>query len=589
MIAAQKGESVERPVILAVDDDPSELAALLDALARRYGADYRVTSQLSGSAALRDLTRMLDEGESVALIIADQWMPEMNGIDLLSRAHEIHPSAQRALLVNWGDQSAAPTILRGCAFGQIENYLHKPWSPAEIHLYPLVGEFLTDWTRVHGPRMEIVRVVGTDPSPRSHEIQSLLERNGIPYGFYLAESEEGRRILQRASVDGKTLPVVTLLDDRVLVDPTNEELSDALGGSNLKDRECDVAVVGGGPAGLAAAVYAASEGLRTILIEREAVGGQAGTSALIRNYLGFPRGISGAELAQRAYQQAWLFGTKFVFAREVKTLEARGDRRILTLSNGVEISARCAIIATGATYRRLGVPGLERFMGAGVFYSVPVSDVRVLSGTRVVVTGGGNAAGQAVLHLAKAAKTVTLVVRGSSLEAGMSDYLIQQIRRTPNVEVRLGTEIVDGEGDRVLERIVVSNLESGTRETLDLDGLFVAIGAEPHTDWLAGAVERDKRGFVLTGADLAARGASRSGVPSRLETSMPGVFAVGDVRAGSVKRVASAVGEGAIAIQYVHEYLAASGPAVDQAPAAGKRSRITSRTRDRVPLGRAGR
>src|SRR5215475_12676382 len=316
--------AMQRPVILAVDDEPSELAALLDALARRYGADYRVTSQLSANAALRELARMREEGEPVALIIADQWMPEMNGIDLLSRAHEIQPSAQRALLVQWGDQTAAPTILRGCAFGQIENYLHKPWSPAEIHLYPLVGEFLTDWTRVHGPRMEIVRVVGADPSPRSHEIQSLLERNGIPHGFYLAESEEGRRILERAGADGKTLPVVTLLDDRVLIDPTNEELSDALGGSSLKDRECDVAVVGGGPAGLAAAVYAASEGLRTILIEREAVGGQAGTSALIRNYLGFPRGISGAELAQRAYQQAWLFGTKFVFAREVKKLEARG-------------------------------------------------------------------------------------------------------------------------------------------------------------------------------------------------------------------------------------------------------------------------
>ncbi len=569
--------TMQRPVILAVDDDPSELAALLDDLARRYGGDYRVASQLSANAAVRDLTRMREEGEPVALVIADQWMPEMNGIDLLARAHEIHPSAQRALLVHWGDQTAAPTILRACAFGQIENYLHKPWSPAEINLYPLIGEFLANWTRVHGPRMEFVRVVGTDPSPRSYEIRSLLERNGIPHGFYLAESEGGRRILESAGADGKALPVVMLLDDRVLIDPTNEELFDALGGSDLKNRECDVAVVGGGPAGLAAAVYAASEGLRTILIEREAVGGQAGTSALIRNYLGFPRGISGAELAQRAYQQAWLFGTRFVFAREVKKLEARGDRRVLALSNGLEISALCVIIATGAAYRRLGVPGVERFVRAGVFYVVPVSDVNVLGGSRVVVTGGGNSAGQAVLHLAKVAKAVTLVVRGPSLEAGMSAYLIQQIRQTPNVEVRLRTEIVDGDGDRVLRRLVLSDLQSETRETVALDALFVLIGAEPHTEWLAGAVECDERGFVLTGADVSGRASGR------LETSMPGVFAVGDVRAGSVKRVASAVGEGSVAIQYVHEYLAASA-AADRSSAGGKRARMTRRSRDRVPI-----
>jgi thioredoxin reductase (NADPH) len=578
----------QRPVILAVDDEPSDLAALLDALVRRYGADYRVTSQLSAAAALKDLARMRDEGEPVALVIADQWMPEMNGIDLLGRAHEIHPSAQRALLVHWGDQTAASTILRGCAFGQMENYLHKPWTPAELHLYPLVGEFLADWTRVHGPRGELVRVVGADPSPRSHEIRSFLERSGIPYGFYLAESEEGRRILDQAGVDGRTLPVVTLLDDRVLVNPTNEEISDSLGGSTLKDRECDLAIVGGGPAGLAAAVYGASEGLRTIVIEREAVGGQAGTSSLIRNYLGFPRGISGADLAQRAYQQAWLFGTRFVFAREVTKLEARGDRRVVVLSNGVEISARAVIIATGATYRRIGVPNVERFTGAGVFYIVPITDMRVLTGTQVVVVGGGNAAGQAVMHAAKAAKRVTLVVRGSSLEAGMSDYLVRQIRQTTNVDVRLRTEIVDGDGDRVLQHIVLSNLDTGARETLGLDALFVLIGALPHTDWLTGVVDRDERGFIRTGFDIQERRASRIGfLPRRLETSMPGVFAVGDVRAGSVKRLASAVGEGSVAVQLVHEYLGTSGAAVERP--VRRTSRVTSRSRGMVPLGRAGR
>ena len=562
----------QRPVILVVDDTPTDLAALLDALARRYGGDYRVVSQLSPKAALDDLLRIQADGEPVALVIADQWMPEMNGIDLLTRAHKIHPNAQRALLVHWGDQTATPTILQGCAFGWIENYLHKPWSPAEIYLYPLVGEFLSDWTRAHGPAMELVRVVGADPSPRSHEIRTLLERNGVPHGFYKADSEEGRELLGRAGLDDSKLPVLTLPDGRTLLDPSNEEIFDSLGGSNLEDRTCDLAIVGGGPAGLAAAVYGASEGLSTLVIEREAVGGQAGTSSLIRNYLGFPRGISGAELAQRAYQQAWLFGAKFVFAREVTKLEARGSSRVLTLSNGIEIVARAVIIATGATYRRIGVPGLERFVGAGVYYVVP-GVARVLSGGRFVVVGGGNAAGQAVLHLSKVAKA-TLVLRGGSLEAGMSDYLVQQIRQQPNLDVRLRTEIVDGEGEQSLERVVLLDTVTGARETLELDALFVLIGASPHTQWLGGSLQLDRKGSIVTGADVQPGTENPAWTrPGRFETSMPGVFAVGDVRAGSAKRVAAAVGEGSGVLQYVHEYLAATGAATPSrpiaAPAAG--------------------
>jgi thioredoxin reductase (NADPH) len=564
---------LQRPVILAVDDAPADLAALLDALARRFGGDYRVVSHLSATAALEDLRRIQADGEPVALVIADQWMPEMNGLELLSRAHKIHPTAQRALLVHWGDQTATETILHGCAYGKIENYLHKPWSPPEIYLYPLVGEFLTDWARSHGPTMELVRVVGTDPSPRSHEVRTFLERTGIPHGFYLADSDEGRQMLLRAGVDDSKLPVLTLSDGRVLVDPTNEEISDSLGGSNLEDRTCDLAIVGGGPAGLAAAVYAASEGLVTVVIEREAVGGQAGTSSLIRNYLGFPRGISGAELAQRAYQQAWLFGAKFVFAREVTRLEARGQSRVLTLSNGVEISARAVLIATGATYKRLEVPSVERFVGAGAYYVVP-SDTRALAAGHFVVAGGGNSAGQAALHLSKVAN-VTLVVRGDSLGAGMSDYLVQVIRRQPNIEVRLQTEIVEGEGERLLERVVLRNSATGARETVKLDALFLLIGAVPHTQWLAGSLQRDRKGFILTGPDVPpeAESAARPR-PERFETSMPGVFAVGDVRFGSVKRVAAAVGEGSVAVQFVHEYLAAAGRAFDPAAvgrAAGSR------------------
>ncbi len=572
---------LQRPVILAVDDAPQDLAALLDALARRFGGDYRVVSHLSASAALEDLRRIQADGEPVALLIADQWMPEMNGLDFLTRAHRIHPAAQRALLVHWGDQTATQTILHGCAYGRIENYLHKPWSPPEIYLYPLVGEFLSDWTRAHGPKMELVRVVGADPSPRSHEVRTLLERNGIPHGFYLADSDEGREILARAGVDDSRLPVLTLSDGRALVDPSNEEISDSLGGSNLEDRTCDVAIVGGGPAGLAAAVYAASEGLVTMVIEREAVGGQAGTSSLIRNYLGFPRGISGAELAQRAYQQAWLFGAKFVFAREVNKLEARGRSRVLTLSNGLEITARTVIIATGATYRRIGVPSVERFVGAGAYYVVP-GDTRALEGGHFVVAGGGNAAGQAALHLSRVAR-VTLVVRGESLEAGMSDYLIQVIRRQPSIDLRLQTEIVEGEGKRSLERVVLLNLATSARETVEADAAFLLIGAVPHTEWLAGSLQRDRKGFIVTGADVGpGSGSPADPRPGRFETSIPGVFAVGDVRSGSVKRVASAVGEGSVAVQFVHDYLAAAsgGDAPEALISAAKQaSPVPDRTR----------
>lgn len=541
----------QRPVILVVDDEAAELASLFDAVSRRYGADYRVVSHFSANDAIEDLKRMRDDGESVALAIADQWMPEMDGVGLLLRVHEIHPAAQRALLVHWGDMTASRAILQGCALGQIENYLLKPWAPAEVHLYPLIGEFLTDWTRAHGTRMELVRVVGSDPSPRCHEITSLLERNGISHGFYLAESEGGRAILDRAGLDGSKvpLPVVELLDGRTLVNPTNEELADALGGAQPAKREFDLVILGGGPAGLAAAVYAASEGLSTVVVEREAVGGQAGMSSLIRNYLGFPRGISGAELAQRAYQQAWLFGCKFVFAREATRLEAPGNRRVVTLSNGIQLSSRAVIVATGATYKR--IPSLERFVGAGVYYWVP-GDARGLTGTSVFVAGGGNAAAQAALHLSKRAKTVTLLVRGERLETGMSAYLVRQIRQRENIEVRLRTGIAGGEGERRLEGLVLTDMETGARETAELDALFVMIGAAPRTEWLAGTLDRDARGFIRTGLDI--EGSMRRRV-TRLETSIPGVYAVGDVRAGSVKRVASAVGEGSIAVAYIHEYL----------------------------------
>nr|NIR42461.1 response regulator [Gemmatimonadota bacterium]NIR75673.1 response regulator [Candidatus Kutchimonas denitrificans]NIR99652.1 response regulator [Gemmatimonadota bacterium]NIT65927.1 response regulator [Gemmatimonadota bacterium]NIV22096.1 response regulator [Gemmatimonadota bacterium] len=306
-----------KPVIMVVDDEPEALAELQDALSRRFGADYRVVSHLTARGTLEELERIEAEGGELALIIVDQWMPGMPGIELLGQVHDIHPRAQRALLVAWGDKTASQMILRGCAFGQLDNYLHKPWSPAEVHLYPAVGEYLADWTRAHGPRMEVVRVIGADPSPRAHRVCGLLERNGIPHGFYVSDSPEGERLLRQAGLDDSRLPVVLLPDGHALVQPSDADISDAVGLTDVEERECDLAIVGAGPAGLAAAVYGASEGLSTIVIERDAVGGQAGTSSLIRNYLGFPRGISGGELTQRAHQQAWLFGTKYVFGRQV--------------------------------------------------------------------------------------------------------------------------------------------------------------------------------------------------------------------------------------------------------------------------------
>jgi thioredoxin reductase (NADPH) len=543
----------DRPAIVILDDDPVALSALLDALARRFGADYRVVSHLTPQSCLDALAALAAEKAEVALIIADQWLPGMNGSEVLARAHRLFPAAKRALLVAWGDRTASPTILQGCAFGELDNYLYKPWSPAEIHLYPLVSEFLAEWTRAFRPGLELVKVVAPDPSPRAHALRELLTRNGIPHGFYAAGTSGAAQTLAEAGLGESGAPVVVLLDGTALVDPSNAEVMDAVGESpGERELECDLAVVGAGPAGLAAAVYAASEGLRTLVVERDVVGGQAGSSVLIRNYLGFPRGISGAELTQRAYQQAWLFGARYVFAREVKGLSASGDRRVISLSDGRDVVARAVLVATGARYRRLAAPGVDRFAGAGVFYTLS-GDPGFVAGRDVAVVGGGNSAGQAVVHLARYARRVLLVVRGCRLEEHMSDYLVQTIRRARNVDVRLDAEIAGVVGAHHVEAVTVRDRPSGAVEDVRAELLLVLIGVQPHTDWLADSLERDDRGFILTGADVAPRGGRP---PLRLETSMPGVFAAGDARHGSVKRVASAVGEGAVAVQLVHEYLA---------------------------------
>jgi thioredoxin reductase (NADPH) len=550
----------ERPVIMVVDDEPDALAAMLDALTRRFGGDYRVTPYLSARAALAAVAKSKEEDEEIALVIADQRMPEMTGREFLGQVRSVVPTAKRALLVDWGDHEASPTILQACALGELDNYLYKPWAPAEVHLYPLISEFLAEWTRVHRPGMELIHIVGDEQAPRSNEIREMLNRNGIPYGFYQVGSVAANRLIEERGAEVAVLPAIFLHDGSVLLNPNDAQIMDAVGESphNLS---CEVAVVGAGPAGLTAAVYAGSEGLRTLVVERHVVGGQAGASSLIRNYLGFPRGISGAELTQRAYQQAWLFGAKFVFAREVTGLRSRGASKILILSDGREIVAKAVVIATGAKYRRLDVPSLERFVGRSIFYTT-FGESRLVHDLDVAVTGGGNSAGQAAIHLAGFARRVTLVVRANSLEKGMSDYLVQQIRSTPNIDVRLNSEIVGGEGKDRLETLMIQNKKRNAIESVPAGLLFVLIGAMPYTDWLTGVAQRDAKGFIVTGPDVDLSAWPLQRKPMSFETSVPGLFAVGDVRLGSTKRVASAVGEGAGAVQNIHQYLNEADQAV---------------------------
>lgn len=543
----------DRPSILVVDDEPTALAAMLDALTRRFGGDYRVEPYLSARSALEAVSRHKGDDEEIALVIADQWMPDMTGNEFLGQVRAIEPTAKRALLVSWGDHEASPVILQACALGQLDNYLYKPWAPAEVHLYPYVSEFLAEWTRLNRPGMELIGIVGDDFSPRAIEIRELLERNGIPYGFHPTGTALAEQLLDDHDARQKTQPLVFLLDGTTLADPSDAEIMDGVGESP-DQLLCDVAVVGGGPAGLTAAVYAGSEGLGTLVVERHVIGGQAGASSLIRNYLGFPRGISGAALTQRAYQQAWLFGAKFVFSREVTGLRLDGARKILGLSDGREISASSVVVATGASYRRLEVPELERFVGSSIFYTT-FGETRLVRGLDVAVVGGGNSAAQAVVHLARFARSVTLIVRGDSLGGTMSDYLVQQIRNAPNVQVRFRTEVVGGDGGERLQALQLRHRDSGAEETIPARFLFVLIGALPHTDWLQGVVQRDARGFIPTGARVEPALWPLERAPMSYETSVPGVFAVGDVRLDSMKRIAAAVGEGAGAIQNVHQYL----------------------------------
>jgi thioredoxin reductase (NADPH) len=551
---------MSQPILFLVDDRPKVLEALSADLKRRFGADHRIVAEAAPGAALEVLEALAKQAEEVALVVAGQQMAELPGVLVLLRAHELHPSAKRVLLVGRREWTPANPAVRAMTLGQIDTYLFEPWLPVERFLYLPISQVLADWVPSRGPSFEGIRIVGPRWGTRSHELRDMLTRMGIPHGWYQATSATGRRLLEEAGQDGSRLPVLVFHSGQVFVDPSDAELAEALGyGTRPGTGPYDLVIVGAGPAGLAAAVYAASEGLGTLVVEPQVVGGQAGTSTMIRNYLGFPRGIGGGDLANRALEQAWLFGANLVLAQRATGLRVDGPRRLVGLSDGSEVEAQAVVVASGVSWRRLGVPRLEALVGAGVFYGAAGAEARAMEGQDVFVVGAGNSAGQAALHLARYAASVTVVARGPDLAASMSDYLVRELDEAPNVAVRLRTQVVDGLGGHRLEGLALRRRDNEVTEEVPAAALFVMIGGEPRTDWLAG-VERDNRGYILTGHDLLGPNGRPAGWPLRrppllLETSIPGVFAAGDVRHRSVKRVASAVGEGAVAVQLVHQYL----------------------------------
>ena len=547
-----------RTAIVTVDDDPGVSRAVARDLRRRYGDRHRIVRAESGSSALDALRQMKLRGDLVALLLADYRMPEMNGIEFLERAMDIYPGARRVLLTAYADTGAAIDAINVV---DLDHYLLKPWDPPEEKLYPVVDAQLEAWlTSDHRPVPE-TKVIGHRWSARSSEVREFLARNQVPYRWYSTDEPEGQRLLEAAQADGLTLPVVICPDGAALVEPTDAELAGHVGLATSPAKDFyDLVVIGGGPAGLGAAVYGASEGLRTVLVERTATGGQAGQSSRIENYLGFPDGVSGAQLTDRARRQAAKFGAEVLTTRDVTSLDVKGSARGVSFADGTSIDAHTVILATGVAYRQLDAPGLEEYTGRGVYYGSALTEAAACAGQDVYIVGGANSAGQAAAYLSRNAKSVTILVRGSSLERSMSYYLIKQIEGIPAITVRTCTEVIAAEGSDHLESLTLRNTANGSTEIVGAQLLFMFIGAAPCTEWLDGVVQRDERGFVIAGPDLSAAGQRPAGweldrLPYHLETSVPGVFVAGDVRAESAKRVASAVGEGAMAVMLVHRYL----------------------------------
>lgn len=550
---------MSKPVLLSVDDDPEVLRAVERDLRRQYAREFRVLTASSGADALELLRQVVLRGEGVALVLSDQRMPEMSGVEFLGKAAEVVPGAKRVLLTAYADTEAAITAINEL---HLDHYLMKPWHPPEERLYPVLDDLLGDWEAAAlAAAAESVRVLGHRWSADCHAVRDFLTRNQVPHRWLDVEGEEGKRLLAAAVPDGEVaLPVLVFADGSTLVAPTPAEVAERVGLKTQAELSFyDLVIVGGGPAGLAAAVYGASEGLRTVLVEREASGGQAGQSSRIENYLGFPSGLSGADLARRAIAQATRLGAELLTAQEVTAIEAHGPTRVVRLADGAEIGCHAVLIATGVSYRRLEAGGVERLTGRGIYYGAALGEAAFFAGRDVIVVGGANSAGQAALHLAQTAR-VTLVHRGDSLAKSMSRYLIDRIEGHDNIEVRLETRIVEAHGDENLEGITLATA-SGEQERVPADGMFVFIGAEPHTAWLGRLVARSARGFVLAGQQVLA--GDNGGAPPwplerapyLLETNVPGVFVAGDVRDESIKRVASSVGEGAMAVSFIHAYL----------------------------------
>ncbi|OLF14023.1 fused response regulator/thioredoxin-disulfide reductase [Actinophytocola xinjiangensis] len=548
---------MNKPVLLTVDDDEGVSRAVARDLRRRYGEGHRIVRASSGKDALEALRELKLRGEQVAAMLADYRMPEMNGIEFLEQAMDLFPRARRALLTAYADTDAA---IQAINLVDVDHYLLKPWDPPEEKLYPVVDALIELWCDVAVPAVEEIKIVGHRWSAPTFTARDFLARNAVPYRYYSIDEPEGHRLLDAASADPTEIPVVITPDGQALRSPTDAEIASAVGLTVDPETDFyDLVVVGGGPAGLGSAVYGASEGLRTLLVERQAAGGQAGQSSRIENYLGFPDGVSGSQLTDRARRQAVKFGAEMLTARDVTALEVAGSARTVRFGDGSGIAAHAVILATGVSYRSLDAPGVEDLVGRGVYYGSAMTEAAECADRDVYIVGGANSAGQAAVFFARHARTVTLVVRGPSLRASMSHYLVQQLEAIDNVHVRTGTTVVEARGGDHLEGLRLRATD-GTEEVVDAHHLFIFIGAAPRTDWLDGLVRRDERGFVWTGPDLVVDGSRPSGWtldrdPYYLESSVPGVFVAGDVRAQSVKRVASAVGEGAMAVTLVHRYL----------------------------------
>jgi thioredoxin reductase (NADPH) len=546
-----------KPVILTVDDDPAVSRAVARDLRRKYGEKHRIVRAESGQDALETLNQLKLRGEAVATLIADFRMPQMTGIEFLEEAMDVYPAAKRVLLTAYADSHAAIDAVN---LVDLDYYLLKPWDPPEEKLYPVLDGLLEAWRLAPDHPIPHTKLIGHRWSARSWQVRDFLARNGLYYTWLPADQPEGQRLLHAAGEDGARLPVVITEGGETLVEPSEMALADTLGLTTTPSQEFyDLIVVGGGPAGLAAAVYGASEGLRTVLIERTATGGQAGQSSKIENYLGFPDGVPGSQLADRARRQAEKFGAELITAREATALEVNGSKRTVRFDDGGSIDAHAVIVATGVSYRELKAEGCIDLTGKGVHYGSSVSVATECEGEEVYVIGGANSAGQAAMYLSREAKSVTILVRGPSLEASMSHYLVEQIRQRPNITVRTCTEVQRAVGGECLEKLILIDNRTGETQETSCARMFIFIGAAPRTDWLDGVVARDERGFILTGPDLRnVCGWTLDRPPHHLETSVPGVFVAGDVRADSAKRVAAAVGEGSMAVMLVHRYLAES-------------------------------